>query len=76
MKIEKNITNLGKRVAEQIKKSGVSPYRIATHARIPFNTLYKMLAGKRSNITIETLLRLCATLECSPSTLLSWEEKK
>jgi transcriptional regulator with XRE-family HTH domain len=60
---------LGKRIASARKKKGLTQERLAEHAELT-NTYVSNIERGRSIPSLETLMKLCSALGCTPDTVL------
>ncbi len=57
-----------------MKEKGLTTYRIRKEKIISENALTSMRAGK--SVTMDTIARLCKTLECQPGDILEYVPDK
>lgn len=62
---------LGKQQAATGKR--LSPRRLAEHAGVPKDLVYRLDAGQARHIDLEALARLCDALHCDLQDILVWE---
>ena len=64
------------RLGEVLKGRKKTYYWLSKQTGIPYNTLWRLKAGRTNGISFDTLSRICDVLECQPGDVLVNEPGK
>lgn len=59
------------RLEELLEERGITLYRLAKDTGVSYGNLLNLKSGKAQRIYFDTLDRICESLNCDPSELLS-----
>ncbi|MCC0642675.1 helix-turn-helix transcriptional regulator [Clostridioides sp. ZZV14-6150] len=54
---------IGDNISQILRKRGIKPYKLAKELNVDVSGLYKLLKNKRTNPTIDTLIKLANYLD-------------
>lgn len=66
--------NIATRVEELRREKGWTKTELARRSDLHYQHLYKVLAGERTHISVDTVMALARAFGVTPNALLGWDE--